>query len=322
MMRAVVLACAVLLAGCFRAPNAGVPIDYTCATREEGQKLLALNEDYYRGMSETDIAYRLQKTDGSLDELKAYGQSQVRAFSDAQKDYLRRGMTDLIGRIERRGVHLPPVEGLTFVLTTQKEECGSSGYTHGSAIYLSPREVNALNTSNARMKDAGCYFLAHELFHCLTRNNPQFRREMYAVIGFTVCEREFEIPECVREMFISNPDVAHHNSYATFRIDGKDVPCYLVTIATRPFKHKGDSFFSCFEPRLIPVEDTSRAYAKDEVENFWEVFGQNTPYVIDPEETLADNFALAVTYGEKGPYGKGYPSQKLIDEILDILRKE
>ena len=37
--------------------------------------------------------------------------------------------------------------------------------------------------------------LCHEMFHCLTRCNPEFREEMYSLINFTVVDHDFELPE-------------------------------------------------------------------------------------------------------------------------------
>ena len=53
-------------------------------------------------------------------------------------------------------------------------------------------------------------------------------------------------------------------------------------------------------------------------EAFWQVFGRNTEYVIDPEEVLADNFSYAVMYGEEG---MDYKSPQMIRAICDYLRR-
>lgn len=87
------------------------------------------------------------------------------------------------------------------------------------------------------------YYSAHELFHCLTRCNREFRSEMYQVIHFTTQDKDFALPESIKEHFISNPDVEHHNSYATFVIDGEPVKCFAAFVTTRHFKKEGDSFF-------------------------------------------------------------------------------
>lgn len=40
---------------------------------------------------------------------------------------------------------------------------------------------------------------------------------------FTVVDKDYARLPSVYEYHISNPDVGYHNSYATFRINGKDI---------------------------------------------------------------------------------------------------
>jgi hypothetical protein len=47
----------------------------------------------------------------------------------------------------------------------------------------------------------------------------------------------------------------------------------------------------------------------------------HTGYVTDPEECMADNFSFAVMYGPEGPDGNGYPTQDIINGIVDYLEK-
>lgn len=291
-------------------------IPYHLASEAEGKQLLAENQEYYRKMSQSDLDYRLQEKGAAIEDLQAFAQSQVRTFDSRKKRILEEGMRDLQTRIAARGITLPQIENLTFVLTTQEEECGSTAYTHKNQIYIGERALDKFQYQWA--KERFCFLLAHELFHCLTRQDSEFRRKMYSLIGFTIAERDFECPESLRAQALTNPDVPHHNSYATFRVNGKDVKCFVMTIVTRPFEREGDSFFGCFEPRMVSIDDPRQIYTPAQVENFWEVFGKNTRYVIDPEEVLADNFALAITIGADE---EEYPSPELIKGIIKLLKK-
>ena len=71
----------------------------------------------------------------------------------------------------------------------------------------------------------------------------------------------------------------------------------------------------------MPIDGSDIYYTPEQAENFDEVFGTNTDYVIDPEECMADNFSYALTYGMSGPDGKGYPNPEIIEGILEILSK-
>lgn len=50
--------------------------------------------------------------------------------------------------------------------------------------------------------------------------------------------------------------------------------------------------------------------------NFWDVFGENSVYVITTEEAIADNFTYAVIYGMDG---RKYKNSEIIQDILNVL---
>ena len=67
-------------------------------------------------------------------------------------------------------------------------------------------------------------------------------------------EKEYSLPPSVFEYHISNPDVEHHNSYATFIIDGQNIDCFTDFVTTRHFEQEGDNFFGCSTTALVPVD--------------------------------------------------------------------
>jgi hypothetical protein len=139
---------------------------------------------------------------------------------------------------------------------------------------------------------------------------------MYAVLSFTVVGDDYAFPQEVRDIIISNPDVEHHNSYASFEINGQVTDCTVILTA-KPFENRGEYFVDYMKPCLVPVDDFNTVYTAEDAANFWDVFGRNTDYVIDPEETLADNFALLFT---KGPKAK-YETPEIIADMDAYLRK-
>jgi hypothetical protein len=72
---------------------------------------------------------------------------------------------------------------------------------------------------------------------------------------------------------------------------------------------------------LVPIDGSDVYYTPEQTSNFDDVFGKNTDYVIDPEECMADNFAMALMYGRKGPQGNGYATPEIINGILDYLEQ-
>ena len=118
------------------------------------------------------------------------------------------------------------------------------------------------------------------------------------------------------ERVISNPDVEHHNASALFSIDGRQRRCVVVFYAKEFFENPGDTFFERGGTGLVPVDDLDTIIDSSTASDFWDRFGRNTEYVIDPEETMADNFSFALVYGRDG---RNYETPEIIDEALGLL---
>ena len=298
--------------------ESGGRIQYRFADKAEGQELLLSNTEYFNGLTENDLQFRQQSKDATLEEQMTFAKDQVMDFSDEQKTIVSETMDRLEGIIEEREYQLPPLDEITFICTTMKEECDASAYTHGTQIYLKGDFIESCKGDSDR-ENYLLYVMAHELFHCLTRCNPDFRADMYQMIHFTVQEKEYELPPSVLEYYISNPDVEHHNAYATFEIDGKPIDCYLAFATKKHFRKEGDSFFDTGTAVLVPVDGTDKYYYPEDAANYFEVLGENTDYTIDPEECMADNFGYLIAYDAEGPEGKGYKTPEIIDNIRDYL---
>ena len=316
-----------LLSACGQAQPAEDPgnsksvLDYRLADRREGAELMLSNDEYYEGFSQNDLDFRMQKTGALMDEYKAFAREQALDFTDEQKDVIEKHMGRIDDTVRERGYQIPEMDQIVFINTTMKEECDAMAYTHGTQIYIDGDAILKISREGEKGDRRLDYFFSHELFHCITRCNRDFRSEMYRIIHFTTQDDDFIIPESVKEYFISNPDVEHHDSYATFMIGGKPVECFTAFVTTKHFEKEGDRFFDSATTALVPVDGTDVYYTPEEADNFDEIFGTNTGYVIDPEECMADNFGYLLAYGMDGREGKGYPNPEIITAIEDILRK-
>ena len=289
-------------------------IEYSFATKDEGIDLLMSNTEYYDGFTQNELDFKMQKKDAKMDEYLDFAREQVLDFTEEEKSAIDRIMSGIEEKIRGNGYVLPEIDPIVFISTTQKEEPGSAAYTHGTQIYFNAKWMTSPDKS-----DIATLVMAHELFHCLTRSNPGFRKDMYRLIGFTVQDEDFVIPPSAGEFFISNPDVEHHNAYAAFTIDGEKVECFTAFVTTRHFEKEGESFFDYGTTALIPIDGRDVYYTLEDASDFYDVFGKNTGYVIDPEECMADNFSYALIYGLDGIEGKGYETPEIIEGILDYM---
>ena len=291
--------------------------DYRFADAEEAAELLLSNRDYYDNLSQNDLNFRMQKLDASLPELEAFTAQQTLDWTDEEKAAIDNAMNFIEKTCEERGYTLPLTEGIVFAKTTMHEECDAAAYTHGTQIYL---WEHLLAIGLSEKPAAQTYFqevMVHELFHCLTRNHPDFRKSMYGILGFTVVEEDYAFAPEIKEIIISNPDVERHNSYASFDINGEMKDCTVIFTTSKPFEQPGDSFFDGMVTGLVPVDDLSVMYTSEDAANFWDVFGKNTGYVIDPEETMADNFSYTIVHG----LDREYETPEIIQSIDEFLKQ-
>ena len=296
-------------------------ITLVLASKEECADIISGYDSFYEDLSQKSIDFFLQKKGGTSDEYRIYAAEQACEWTDEEAAYLTERMEAVEAKLAERGMILPKETVYTVAATTMKEAGDAGGYTHGTTAFLSERMIAAsVENENSGLQQ---YYdsqieevLAHELFHCLTRNNPDFREAMYSIIHFKVNDKDFEIPEYVHEQMIANPDVEHHDSYASFTIDGEEKDCYLVFLCDGEFEKEGDTFFDTMYTGVVTVDDGTM-YRADEVEDFWDVLGRNTYYVEDPEECMATNFSYAVCYGMDGQTGEGYESPEIIEAIID-----
>lgn len=294
---------------------------YRFANREEAIQLYLSNEEYFNNFSTYDIQYRTNDINGTIDTLKEFGCKQMREFSDGEKQTLTDAMNEIETILKDNNYHLPSTDEIIFVKSSQKEELGATAYTHGSQIYMD-NYIPSLLSSSEKGHNLGIKILTHELFHCLTRNNSDFRQQMYKLINFTVEDDDFEIPKDIKNISIINPDVEHHNAYATFTINNQKKDCYFLNIAIKPFESKYDKLTSYYKTILIPINKTDNDkdyYFIEEADDFWDVMSENTKYVTDPEECMADNFALAIIDGINDP--GNYDNPNIIQGIIDIIKK-
>ena len=301
-------------------------IKYRFADLNEAQKLYLSNTEYLDNFSQYDLDYKLNKKNATLKEFKDFGVSQMLEFTDKEKEIISNQIAKMDKTLEKQEMNLPFNEEIIFIKSTQKEENGSLAYTHGTQIYLGKNIFNYFDEINIRKKFYFESVFWHELFHCITRSNKIFRKDMYQIIHFTVMEKDFIIPKSIYDISISNPDVEHHDSYATFSINGKNIDCYMVLTASKPFNEPGDSFFNCMQSSIVPIDSKGEYYLPEDTDNFWEIFGENTSYVIDPEECMADNFSYAILNEEYEKYLEckmtklNFRSPEIIEKIINYLK--
>ena len=267
------------------------------ASQADGAEILGQRDEYIARHSPFDRSARL-KTDEDVPESEflAFVSAQALEWHDREKSKVAEAIGSIAGALQKYQV---PVSDVSFVKTTGKEE-GKSAYTRDSAIAI---PTNMLSFDNVKMRR----LVAHELFHVISRRNPELREQLYATIGYAR-GNEVQLPSKLAARKITNPDAPLNDHYIRVKVDGDAVCATPVLYANRDHydKSNGGEFFASLQFRyLLTWQGAGNADYKDpenpelvvegDLEGFFEQVGRNTKYTIHPDEILADNFSLLVT---------------------------
>lgn len=289
-------------------------VGYHLATKDEGRALITADDTYIARSTPVDFRLRLGRDNATADDYKEFASRQVRDFSDGDRAAISNAFARLNQRFAAVGFKSPLTNKVVLVKTTMREEFRAAGYTRGSAVYI--RDGLPSNTPE-QMLDM---YLAHEVFHVLSRQSPEFRRRMYEAIGFSICE-EPKFSKEVRSHIANNPDVERYDCKGVFTIDGKPTEATIVTylpdVNCRP-----SDFFDEVCPKVVPISQPDRVLDVDDVPDFWKVVGKNTGYVIAAEECVADNFALALMVFDNPNAMSRLPNPEIARRIISALKGE
>lgn len=290
---------------------------FVFATQQQADSVLMQDDDYLNKLSPFDIQARLQNKEGKKEELKANIHNQIKEWTNSEVFKLKTAVNKLEEILNRNQYHLPFPDHIIMIKSTMKDEGGAEGYTRLNAIVLKENELTKNSTELLPL-------LIHELFHVLSRNDKDFRKDLYAVIGFQLMN-EVNYPEHLKDLKISNPDAARKDNFIRVHVKGKESECMLILYSDRPYN--GGSFFNYVQIGLVKLKNKGGIrtvdyvngvpviYDMDEVEDFTDQIGMNTNYILDADEILAENFVFALM--EK----KDLSSPQIVEKIKVRLKQ-
>ena len=283
-------------------------VSFVFAPASQGRELLTARDEFVTRLTRFDRSARMKTArEVPEDVYLRFVADNVLEWSDEEARLLRHALSAVKLRIDALGLPWPDA---VFLVKTSGSEEGNAAYTRGNAIVL---PAAMLAPENASLHEK---ILAHELFHILSRGNPDLREQLYAVIGFIACG-EKGYPPGIEPLKLTNPDAPRNDSCIRLRVDGAPTWAIPVLYSRVPQydETRGGSFFDYIQLKFLLLESGSLSEASsatfdngrarlvdvDRVSGFYEQVGRNTDYIVHPEEILADNFALMVLGVENVP---------------------
>jgi hypothetical protein len=272
------------------------------ATQIEGKQILTAKDDFVQRLSPFDRSARM-KTDKAVSEaefLQFVGRN-VTDWTTEEMQTVQAAIEAIAPLLRDLRFSWPPT--VQLIKTTGTEE-GNAAYTRATAIVLPKGELGKGQDHLNRL-------ISHELFHILSRQNPELREKLYAIIGFTKCN-EIKLPPALERRKITNPDAPRNDHFIRVQIEGQEslaVPILLSSAETYDVK-RGGEFFEYLQLQFLVVEKdrgsgnfqpapagaSPKLVGAQQISGFMEQVGKNTDYIIHPEEILAENFALLLLH--------------------------
>ncbi len=166
--------------------------------------------------------------------------------------------------------------------------------------------------------------MIHEIWHVISRMNPELRDKTYPLIGFEKHNKNLKIPEGLAMKIITNPDA----SFMDFAIDLEGTLAIpLLTSKFKAYTKANPYFFDYVDFNLFPIMPDNtigmQGILDERTDTFFKKIKDNTNYIIHPEEIIADNFQLLVYANYENKFER-FSSQgkELILQLKQVLQKK
>ena len=288
-------------------------IPFKFGSKEECIDFFKQNDKYYNSLTQTDLNWRMRKKGASVEEYKKYAYGEILDFSDEETLYFMERLGAVQDKLNALGYNYTLDKQIVFFKTTTCEEMDAGAYTFENYVFLGEWLYDYYKEHGEDINDYVEEVLAHEIFHVLTRNDPDFRAKIYKAINFEIGE-EPDFSKEVNAQLLSNPDVEKFDCYSYFTLNGKKKKGTVVSYFSSDYVEDEEAFDYIY-PGIVFYDEPNKIYPAEEIPDFYEVLGKNTDYVIAAEECIADNFSFAVVKGMNDDYN----DPQIIEYIIKVL---
>jgi hypothetical protein len=284
---------------------------------EKAKELMTTEDQFTTSWSKFDIDIRLHKINSKKADLIKCISAQVLEWSEDEKQKIIVVLQGIDTSISNQGLKINFQKDIYFIKSTNLCEGRAEGYTRANYVILK-NDVASKSMNDLKQ------LVIHELFHVFSRNDSLFRRKMYNVIGFEICN-SISYPDNIKDYKLTDPDATQTDSYIKLKRNDKEIECMMILYSKFDY-NGGDSFSKYLSVGFLKLKGKTRKeieyidnkpviYAYNDVSNFIEQVGSNTKYLVHPEEILASNFVFVINNS------KGLPSQEIVDKMQEKLKE-
>jgi hypothetical protein len=230
---------------------------------------------------------------------------------------LLKNMVAAYAEVTRR-FNIPRPKEIFIIKTDGSEEFGAA-YTRGNAVVLPAKLFRFQPTEVFKT-------FTHEIYHILTRGNPDFRSQMNAIIGFRESSQIEKLPSRNWQS-LTNPDYYENSYYLPVNIRGKKRNVVPVLVSPFPSQEilRARNPLEAFESKLLLLANDfsflrnqggNPIFVDHDKTDFNDKVGFNTSHTMHPEEIMADNFAILLGSLRDQNSLDRLPSPGILDALL------
>ena len=270
-----------------------------------------------------------------LIDYKNHIQADVEDFTPSEKVLLHKIMQKSIRLCDSLSNKLLP-PSIELIKTKGGHYGNGAFYTRENRIIIPASDLKNPNEKQLTQ------VMLHEISHIVSRYNPVLRDKLYGLIGFEkmLSNSNLIINNPLKKLLLANPD-GMNMEYAiqVHKPDGKLIWALpLLFSGEHNFKSTKPAFFNYLKFELFELEkqadgrylvltkeNGSSTLMLQNLPDFFKKIGDNTQYIIHPDEIIADNFfMMALATQEIDGFDMGKFSAKgkvLIQDVEKAVRE-
>jgi len=286
---------------------------------------LIIEEDkdiYFAKVQPLEVSIQMKKelqfTDRqeAVDSLTYYLSRQVNNFTKEDRQFIDSVFTTAKKMIKALNPRIMP-DTIQLIIIKPDFFGDQVYFTRNNVIYFP--QSSFLN-KNFQME---LRVMVHEIWHVISRLNPELRNKTYPLIGFERHGKKLTMPVNLEKRLIINPDA----SFNDFAIDlNGTLAIPLLTSKFSKYTKDNPNFFDYIDFNLYPINKDNSVGTKgildERTDAFFQKIKDNTNYIIHPEEIIAENFQLLVYANYEGKYDKfSTEGKELILRLKAVLQE-
>jgi hypothetical protein len=243
---------------------------------KEAVSFITEKDGYLSNFSMFDLQSRLGTSDEvSVEDLIQFLGLQTLDWTNTEKETVEKIIKELNEGYAKFKEFLP--HDVILIKTTGQEECDAA-YTRGNCIYF---PLSMVHWPYKDLKE----LIAHEIFHVVSTNHPEFRNKWYRKLGFVPCP-ELKVPKEYEKLYVSNPDTIGKNCYVEFQDNGSMVKAVPFLFSEE--QYSGGYFFRYFRfaylvsdiqnNRCVPIYEGEKAKLIDAPQMLYDLCEEIDPY--------------------------------------------